>query len=58
MVLFWLGLKRQWNGYVDYAGDELDSIIPPTSRRQGAREKKKMDVLEKIKNIVDVFVGI
>ena len=32
--------------------------IPPTSRRQGAREKKKMDVLEKIKNIVDVFVGI
>ena len=45
-------------GYVDYAGDELDSIIPPISRRQGAREKKKMDVLEKIKNIVDVFVGI
>ena len=28
-------------GYVDYAGDELDKIIPPTSRRQGAREKKK-----------------
>ena len=50
MVLFWLGLKRQWNGYVDYAGDELDSIIPPTSVRQGAREK--------IKNIVDIFVGI
>ena len=58
MVLFWLSLKRQWKGYVDYTGDELDSIIPPISRRQGAREKKKMDVLEKIKNIVDVFVGI
>ena len=50
--------KAVAKGYVDYAGDELDSIIPPTSRRQGAREKKKMDVLEKIKNIVDVFVGI
>ena len=50
--------KAVAKGYVDYAGDELDSIIPPTSRRQGAREKKKMDVLEKIKNRVDVFVGI
>ena len=48
--------KAVAKGYVDYAGDELDSIIPPTSGRQGAREK--MDVLEKIKNIVDVFVGI
>ncbi len=45
-------------GYVEYAGDELDRIIPPTSRRQGAREKKKQSVLEKIRNIVDVFVGI
>ena len=45
-------------GYVEYAGDELDRIIPPTSRRQGAREKKKESVLEKIRNIVDVFVGI
>lgn len=45
-------------GYVDYAGDELDKIIPPTSRRQGAREKKKESVLENIRNIVEVFVGI
>ena len=45
-------------GYVEYAGDELDRIIPPTSRRQGAREKKKESVLEKIRKIVDVFVGI
>lgn len=36
-------------GYVEYAGDELDRIIPPTSRRQGAREKKKDSVLEKNK---------
>ena len=34
------------------------SLIPPTSRRQGAREKKKELVLEKIRKIVDVFVGI
>lgn len=45
-------------GYVEYAGDELDRIIPPTSRRQGAREKKKESVLEKIRHIVEVFVGI
>ncbi|MGF0095792.1 type I restriction endonuclease subunit R [Peptoniphilus sp. SGI.035] len=45
-------------GYVEYAGDELDRIIPPTSRRHGAREKKKEFVLEKIRKIVEVFVGI
>ena len=45
-------------GYVEYAGDELDQIIPPTSRRQGAIEKKKESVLEKIKRIVEVFIGI
>lgn len=45
-------------GYVEYAGDELDRIIPPTSRRQGAREKKKESVLEKIRKIVEVFVGV
>ena len=45
-------------GYVEYAGDELDRIIPPTSRRLGAREKKKELVLDKIRKIVEVFVGI
>lgn len=45
-------------GYVEYVGDELDRIIPPTSRRLGAREKKKESVLEKIRKIVEVFVGI
>lgn len=34
-------------GYVEYAGDELDRIIPPTSRRQGAREKRKTRYLKK-----------
>ena len=50
--------KAVAKGYVDYAGDELDSIIPPTSRRQGAREKKKTVIMEKIRDIVDIFVGI
>ena len=50
--------KAIGKGYVEYAGDELDSIIPATSRRHGAREKKKESVLEKIRNIVEVFVGI
>ncbi|EDP24271.1 type I restriction endonuclease subunit R [Parvimonas micra] len=45
-------------GYVEYAGDELDGIIPPLSRRGGVREKKKEIVLEKIRNVVEVFVGI
>ena len=45
-------------GFVEYTGDELDGIIPPLSRRGGAREKKKEIVLEKLRKIVDVFVGI
>ena len=45
-------------GYVAYAGDELDNILPPTSRRKGARERKKESVLEKIRKVVEVFVGI
>ena len=50
--------KAIGKGYVEYAGDELDRIMPPTSRRQGAREKKKESVLEKIRKIVEIFVGI
>ncbi len=45
-------------GYADPAGAELDSILPATSRRHGAREKKKRSVLDKIRNIVEVFAGI
>jgi type I site-specific deoxyribonuclease, hsdR family len=45
-------------GFVEYTGDELDGIIPPLSRRGGIREKKKEIVLEKLRKIVDVFVGI
>ncbi|WP_281261744.1 type I restriction endonuclease subunit R, EcoR124 family [Ezakiella coagulans] len=45
-------------GFAENNGDELDGIIPPTSRRKGAREKKKEEVLFKIQNLVDVFVGL
>ena len=45
-------------GFVDYAGTGLDKILSPTSRRHGAREKKKQNILEKIEKIVQVFVGI
>ena len=45
-------------GHVDYAGGELDSIIPATSRRQGAREKKKETILDKIRKVVEIFTGI
>lgn len=45
-------------GFVDSSGAELDNILPPTSRRHGAREAKKHTVLEKIKNIVEEFLGI
>lgn len=44
--------------FVDYAGTGLDKILPTTSRRQGAREKKKQIVLEKIEKIEEIFVGI
>lgn len=43
---------------MEYAGDELDRIIPPISRRHGEREKKKESVLDKIRRLVEVFVGI
>ena len=45
-------------GFVDYAGSQLDSILPPTSRRKGAREVKKQSVLEKIQKMVEIFIGI
>ena len=45
-------------GFAEQAGSELDSLLPPTSRRQGAREAKKQTILEKISKIVEIFVGI
>ena len=45
-------------GYVEYAGTEVDSMVKSVSRRHGARQKKKENVLNKIRKIVEVFVGI
>ncbi|MDO4765140.1 MAG: HsdR family type I site-specific deoxyribonuclease, partial [Eubacteriales bacterium] len=45
-------------GYATSMGTELDSFLPPTSRRQGAREAKKQSILQKIQEIVEVFLGI
>ncbi len=45
-------------GYVESLGDDLDRILPPITRRHGARERKKQTVLDKIRKVVEVFVGI
>lgn len=45
-------------GYVEYAGDEVDRMMPALSRRAGVRQRKKESVLDKIRNMVEVFVGI
>ncbi len=45
-------------GFAENNGEEHDSILPSTSRRKGAREKKKAEVLYEIQNLVDVFVGL
>ena len=45
-------------GYVESGGTELDGLLPPTSRRMGARDTKKQMVLQKIQELADIFVGI
>ncbi len=50
--------KSIQRGYAENNGTDLDSIIPPTSRRQGARERKKQEVLRKIQLLVETYSGI
>ena len=38
--------------------NELNSVLPALGRRGGARLEKKKQVYEKIKDLVDVFIGI
>ena len=45
-------------GYAENSGADLDSIIPPTSRRHGARERKKQEVLHQIQLLVEIYSGI
>lgn len=45
-------------GNVSNVGTELNEILPPLSRRAGAKEKKKKEVLEKIDKIIKEYQGI
>ena len=46
------------NGYVSSAGTEINELLPPTSRRKGARERKKQEVLESLQKLVEEYQGI
>ncbi len=45
-------------GYAENSGTDLDEIIPPTSRRKGARELKKQQILVKVQHLVEIYKGI
>lgn len=45
-------------GEVIEGGNELNSVLPALGRRGGARLEKKKQVYDKIKDLVNVFVGI
>lgn len=45
-------------GYAENSGTDLDEIIPPTSRRKGARELKKHQILVKVQHLVEIYKGI
>lgn len=45
-------------GFVSHTGTELNDLLPPTSRRQGARERKKQEVLLHIQALVETYTGI
>ena len=45
-------------GEVIEGGNELNSVLPALGRRGGARLEKKKQVYEKIRDLVDIFIGI
>lgn len=45
-------------GYVSGAGTEINNLLPPTSRRQGARERKKQEILHDLQQLVETYQGI
>ena len=45
-------------GEVIEGGNELNSVLPALGRRGGARLEKKKQVYDKIKDLVNIFVGI
>ena len=55
--------ERFINNFIDkgtgeYAGEGLDAIMPPLSRRGGERTSKKQEILEQIRALAKVYVGI
>lgn len=50
--------KAIQRGFAENNGTDLDAIISPTSRRRGARERKKQEVLTKIQKLVEIYEGI
>lgn len=45
-------------GEVIEGGNELNSVLPALGRRGGVRLEKKKKVYEKIRDLVDIFIGI
>mgnify|MGYP000960206784 CR=1 FL=1 len=50
--------KAIQKGYAESGGTDLDDIISPTSRRKGARELKKQQILAKLQKLVEIYRGI
>lgn len=46
------------NGNVSSLGIEINEILPPTSRRSGARERKKQEVLTALQKLAATYQGI
>ena len=50
--------KAVKKGDAENTGSTIDEILPPLSRRGGVRERKKQEVLEKIRRLAEIFVGV
>lgn len=46
------------SGEIKTAGTDIDKIMPPVSRFGGAREKKKQDVIDRLKIFFEKYFGI
>ncbi|MCB5012754.1 type I restriction endonuclease subunit R, partial [Streptococcus mutans] len=45
-------------GYVSSSGTDINNLMPATSRRKGARERKKHEILAKLQKLVETYTGI
>ena len=46
------------DGVLKTTGTDIDRILPPMSRFGGVREKKKLSVIERLKQFFEKFFGI